>query len=286
MTTARKHYTEKNNNMKVSPIVGNRIPPNSLEAEVAVLGAMMLSKQAISKATELLSADSFYQEKHKIIFNSIISLSEDNKTVDLLTLSENLSKSGNLESIGGRAYLAKINKEVATAASVEQYALIVLEKQLRRDLIQSSGEVINNAYDEEKDILTEIDKAESEIFRIAEKRMTKNYQGMKELTKETYKQIDQMRIRSESGLTGIPSGLIDLDKYLGGLQKSELIIIAARPSMGKTALSLSIARNLAVEYKKSIAFFSLEMASTQLIIRLLSAEAKINQQKNQNWQNY
>lgn len=279
MTTARKHYTEKNNNMKVSPIVGNRIPPNSLEAEVAVLGAMMLSKQAISKATELLSADSFYQEKHKIIFNSIISLSEDNKTVDLLTLSENLSKSGNLESIGGRAYLAKINKEVATAASVEQYALIVLEKQLRRDLIQSSGEVINNAYDEEKDILTEIDKAESEIFRIAEKRMTKNYQGMKELTKETYKQIDQMRIRSESGLTGIPSGLIDLDKYLGGLQKSELIIIAARPSMGKTALSLSIARNLAVEYKKSIAFFSLEMASTQLIIRLLSAEAKINQQK-------
>ncbi|MER3328044.1 MAG: DnaB-like helicase C-terminal domain-containing protein, partial [Candidatus Kapaibacterium sp.] len=109
--------------------------------------------------------------------------------------------------------------------------------------------------------------------------MTKNYQGMRELTKETYRQIEQMRVRSESGLTGIPTGLVDLDKYLGGLQKSELIIIAARPSMGKTALALSIARNLAVEYKKSIAFFSLEMASTQLIIRLLSAEAKINQQK-------
>jgi len=279
MTTVRKQYKENNTNMKVSPIVGNRIPPNSLEAEIAVLGAMMLSKQAISKSTELLSADSFYQEKHKIIFNSILKLSEENKTVDLLTLSENLSKTGDLESIGGRAYLAKINKEVATAASVEQYSLIVLEKQLRRDLIESSGQVINNAYDEEKDILTEIDKAESEIFRIAEKRMTKNYQGMRELTKETYKQIDDMRTRSESGLTGIPSGLIDLDKYLGGLQKSELIIIAARPSMGKTALSLSIARNLAVEYKKSIAFFSLEMASTQLIIRLLSAEAKINQQK-------
>ena len=279
MSTAKKINYESKKVTSINPIVGNRVPPNSIEAEVAVLGAMMLNKQAISKATELLSPDSFYSQKHKLIFEAIISLSEKNETVDIITLSEFLTKTGNLDDIGGRAYLAKINKEVATAANVEQYSLIVLEKQLRRDLIQSSGEVINNAYDDSKDILTEIDKAESEIFRIAEKRMTKNYQGMKELTKETYRQIEQMRVRSESGLTGIPSGLIDLDKYLGGLQKSELIIIAARPSMGKTALALSIARNLAVEYKKSIAFFSLEMASTQLIIRLLSAEAKINQQK-------
>ncbi len=279
MSTAKRIEYNNKKEASISPIVGNRIPPNSMEAEVAVLGAMMLNKQAISKATELLSPDSFYSQKHKLIYESIIALSEKNETVDIITLSEHLTKNGNLESIGGRGYLAKINKEVATAANVEQYSLIVLEKQLRRDLIQSSGEVINNAYDDSKDILTEIDKAESEIFRIAEKRMTKNYQGMRELTKETYRQIEQMRVRSESGLTGVPSGLVDLDKYLGGLQKSELIIIAARPSMGKTALALSIARNLAVEYKKSIAFFSLEMASTQLIIRLLSAEAKINQQK-------
>lgn len=279
MTTAKRIYQENKKDASISPIVGNRIPPNSNEAEIAVLGAMMLNKQAISKAVELLGNDSFYSQKHKLIFDSILELSEKNETVDIVTLSEALRKSGNLELAGGRGYLAQINRDVATAANVEQYALIVLEKQLRRDLIQSSGEVINNAYDDSKDILTEIDKAESAIFRIAEKRMTKNYQGMKELTKETYRQIDQMRVRSESGLTGIPTGLIDLDKYLGGLQKSELIIIAARPSMGKTALALSIARNLAVEYKKSIAFFSLEMASTQLIIRLLSAEAKINQQK-------
>lgn len=279
MTTAKRIYQDYKKEASISPIVGNRIPPNSNEAEIAVLGAMMLNKQAISKAVELLGSDSFYSQKHKLIFDSIIELSEKNETVDIVTLSEALKKSGNLDLVGGSAYLAQINREVATAANVEQYALIVLEKQLRRDLIQSSGEVINNAYDDSKDILTEIDRAESAIFRIAEKRMTKNYQGMKELTKETYRQIDQMRVRSESGLTGIPSGLIDLDKYLGGLQKSELIIIAARPSMGKTALALSIARNLAVEYKKSIAFFSLEMASTQLIIRLLSAEAKINQQK-------
>jgi replicative DNA helicase len=279
MSTAKRIDYDNKKVASISPIVGNRVPPNSTEAEVAVLGAMMLNKQAISKATELLSPDSFYSQKHKLIYESIIALSEKNETVDIITLSEHLTKNGNLEDIGGRGYLAKINKEVATAANVEQYSLIVLEKQLRRDLIQSSGEVINNAYDDSKDILTEIDKAESEIFRIAEKRMTKNYQGMRELTKETYRQIEQMRVRSESGLTGVPSGLVDLDKYLGGLQKSELIIIAARPSMGKTALALSIARNLAVEYKKSIAFFSLEMASTQLIIRLLSAEAKINQQK-------
>lgn len=279
MSTAKRINYDNKKEVSISPIVGNRIPPNSMEAEVAVLGAMMLNKQAISKATELLSSDSFYSQKHKLIYESIIALSEKNETVDIITLSEHLTRTGSLEDVGGRGYLAKINKEVATAANVEQYSLIVLEKQLRRDLIQSSGEVINNAYDDSKDILTEIDKAESEIFRIAEKRMTKNYQGMRELTKETYRQIEQMRVRSESGLTGVPTGLVDLDKYLGGLQKSELIIIAARPSMGKTALALSIARNLAVEYKKSIAFFSLEMASTQLIIRLLSAEAKINQQK-------
>ena len=190
MSTAKRINYENRKEASISPIVGNRVPPNSMEAEVAVLGAMMLNKQAISKATELLSADSFYSQKHKLIYESIIALSEKNETVDIITLSEHLTRTGNLDNVGGRGYLAKINKEVATAANVEQYSLIVLEKQLRRDLIQSSGEVINNAYDDSKDILTEIDKAESEIFRIAEKRMTKNYQGMRELTKETYRQID------------------------------------------------------------------------------------------------
>lgn len=279
MSAAEKYNKSQKQEAKVSPLVGNRIPPNSTEAEIAVLGALMLSNKAISKVTEYLDKDSFYSSKNKFIFEAIMSLSEKSTEVDILTVTEELKRKGNLEKAGGTAYIARINKDVATASNVEQYALMVLEKQLRRQLIDISGNIINNSYDESVDVLEEIDRAEAEIFRIAEKRISKSYKKMNELTHETYSLIEKLRMNNKSDISGIPTGLSKLDEYLGGFQKSDLIIIAARPSMGKTALALSLARNMTIEFDKSVAFFSLEMASTQLVMRLISAESKIDQQK-------
>ncbi len=268
----------KNSKRADTSQVGNRVPPNSVEAEISVLGAMMLSKEAISKAAALLNEDSFYQLRLRVVFTAMIRMSEKDIKVDLITLCDELSKQGNLKEIGGRTFVAKIQKHVSTAANVERYCYIVLEMQLRRELIISSGVAINDAYDLEVDILELLDKTEAEIFEIAEKRMSKNFQSMPELTRSTAIAIGNIQQRAKDGVTGLSTGLVDLDKYLGGLQDSELIIIAARPSMGKTALGLTISRNIA-KSGKSVAFFSLEMASEQLIIRLLSSEAKINQQK-------
>jgi len=258
--------------------VGNHIPPNSLEAEIAVLGAMMLKVDAINKATEILTTDSFYSEKNKLIFNAMVELTKQNVTVDLVTLSEQLTITGKLDLVGGRGYLATINQQVATSFNIEKYSLIVREREFRRQLIDVGGAILSSAYDLEADALESIDLAEAQIFQMAESRMSKEAQSMPELNKKCYEYLKEMKARSERGVTGIPTGLIDLDKYMGGLQDSELIIIAARPSMGKTALGLSLARNLC-QFGRSVAFFSLEMASNQLIIRLLSAEAKVNQQK-------
>lgn len=267
------------NRKEVNPIFANRVPPNSIDAEVAVLGAMMLSSHAISKASEILERDSFYIEKHKLIFDSILNLSKKNISVDILTLTEDLKSNGSLEDAGGLNYILEINQQVPTSSNIEQYAFLVLEKKLRRDLIDTAGHIINNSYDETIDVLEEIDHAESEIFKIAERRLTKSFKSMKDLSRDTYTLIENLRASGKTGISGVPSGLTELDKLTGGFQDSDLIIVAARPSMGKTALALSILRNMAIEFKKSIGFFSIEMASTQLIMRLISAEAKIDQQK-------
>jgi len=261
-----------------SPIVGNRIPPNSVESEMAVLGAMMLSKKAIEKAEELLTVDSFYQEKHQLIFKAILALKKNKLNVDLLTLSARMDDDGNLKDIGGRGYLASINKAVATYSNVEQYALMVTEKELRRELIGLGGDIVNSAYDQSNDVLTEVDRAESKIFEIAEKRISKSVVSVKALTKETYHYMQAVKKRASQGVTGIPSGLIDLDKLTGGFQDTDLIIVAARPSMGKTALSLTLARNMALN-GYNVGFFSLEMSNTQLMLRVLSSTAKVNLQK-------
>ena len=261
-----------------SPIVGNRIPPNSSESEIAVLGAMMLSKKAIEKAEQILTTDSFYHEKHRLIFEAILQMKKKGIAVDLVTLSNYLSEVNNLKKVGGRATIAKINKEVATYSNVEQYSLIVSEKEFRRELIGFGGDIINSAYDESNDILSEVSKVESGIFKISEKRISKNYLDVRRAATQTYHYLKKVKERAEAGVTGISSGLIDLDKYTGGFQDSDLVIIAARPSMGKTALSLSLAWKMAHRGVK-VAFFSLEMASNQLILRLISQIAQVNLQK-------
>lgn len=253
------------------------IPPHSIEAEVNVLGSMMVDRGAIAKTIEILDFDSFYSEANTTIYAAICALFESGTPVDIITLSQELRRQGQLERIGGTFYLTEINAQTPTSFAVEHHARIVQEHYLKRRLIQAAGNMIESCYDDTTDALEEIDRAEQEIFDIAEKRLRKTYAGMNKLARETFNVIAKLVDRGgDSGVSGVPTGFVKLDELLGGFQKSDLIIIAARPSMGKTALALSIARNAAIEYDVPVAFFSIEMASVQLIMRLISAETRIN----------
>ncbi len=272
---------KKSNNINSNSLTNDiqgRVPPHSDEAELAVLGAMMIDRVAVTKAIENLSEDSFYQEKHKLIFKAIVKIFERAETPDFISVSEEL-KSLDERKIVDIVYLSNITLATPTSANVEQHARIVQERYLKRLLINTAGTIIANAYDDSTDALEEVDKAEKYIFEIAEKRLRKSYVGINKLTKDAYDMIAKLMVRDQKGLTGTPSGFKELDYYLGGFQKSDLIIIAARPSMGKTALALSIARNVSMQYNIPTAFFSIEMASMQLVIRLLSSESRIDQQK-------
>ena len=278
---SKRRATGRRTNEKPINILnlGARVPPHSTDAEVAVLGAMMLSREAISRAQGLLEADAFYHQPHKIIYEALLNMNDKGMSGDIISLKEYLKSREQLDFIGGIQYLADINSRTPTAANVENHSRIVQERYLKRCLIEASGQILANAYDESTDALEEIDKAESLVFEIAEKLMHKSYLNLNTLAFDAYKTIIDLSKKGSSGLSGIPTGYLELDLLLGGLQKSDLIIIAARPSMGKTAFALSVARNIAVEYNHPIAFFSLEMSALQLVIRLISAEAKVNQQK-------
>ena len=262
----------------MNEIIGARVPPHSNDAEMSVIGAMLLDRNSISKVAGVLEIDSFYGENNKLLYETIISMYDRQISIDIVTLADELQKRNQLETIGGTYYLADIMSKTPTAANIEFHSRIVQEKYLKRSLLQVSGQILENCYDETVDALDEIDRAEQEIFKIAEKRFMRSYTPMSKLAHQALDMIHQLQEQDSTGLTGVPTGYIELDKMLGGFQKSDLIIIAARPSMGKTALSLSIARNVAVLAKRPVAYFSIEMASIQLVIRLLSSEAKINQQ--------
>ncbi len=268
-------------NQNYTPIEG-RVPPNAIEAEKALIGGLMLDRQAIAKAMEVVDEDSFYQEKHRLIFATIIDMFDKAITVDIVTLSDELRARKVLEKIGGPAYLAELNNSVPTAANVEFHARIVQEKYLKRFLIKTLGELETQVYDESIDAFDCIDLAEAAIFRIGEKRVNNSFFSMKQMAKEAYDVISHLRERDKSSLPGVPSGIDLLDRMLGGFQNSDLIILAGRPSMGKTAFALSVVRNMAVDYKKPVAFFSIEMANIQLVMRLLSSESGIDQSKIRN----
>jgi len=261
--------------LQLAPM-GDRVPPHSNDAEMAVLGSIMLDKTAFSKVVEVIQADCFYKDIHRKIFEAMIEMSNRNMTIDIISLSEYLRRQGTMELIGGSYYLSEINRHTPTAANVEHYARIVQEHYLKRQLIQASSQILYRAYDPATDALDEIDEAERAIFDIAEKRLRKTYVGMDKLAKETFDMLARMASGNKEGLTGVATGYTKLDDMLGGFRKSDLIIIAARPSMGKTALALSIARNAAVEKNVPVAVFSIEMSAVQLTIRLLSAESKVN----------
>jgi replicative DNA helicase len=259
--------------------IGDKVPPHSGDAEAAVLGAIMLDRTALAKAIEVLEPDSFYKEAHRKIYEVMLSMSERSITIDLVSLGEELRRRGLLEAIGGTYALLQINAGTPTAANVDQYIRIVQEHALKRQLIGAASETLARAYDPATDALEEIDKAESAIFRIAEQRLRKSYVGMNELARNTFDTIAAMINGEGSDLLGVQTGYVKLDEMLGGLHRSDFIIIAARPSMGKTAIALSIARNVAIESQVPVAFFSVEMAKEQLTMRLLSAEARISAHK-------
>jgi replicative DNA helicase len=260
-------------------MLGSKVPPNSKDAEMAVIGGLLLSRGAFSRVVNIIDEESFYDFKHKEIFLAIKNIFNNNQNVDLLTLSEELRRRGKLEEVGGNQYLADLNRRSPSAANIESHALIVLEKQLKRLLIEKSASMMTNAFDDTVDIIEEIDKAENEVFKIAQKRFSKSYQSMKDISKKTMELITLLSKRSEGGVTGVSTGFTKMDEMLGGFQNSDLIILAARPSMGKTALGLSILLNVAVYHQQPVAFFSIEMASTQIAIRLVSAQAKVDQSK-------
>ncbi|MCX6145260.1 MAG: replicative DNA helicase [Ignavibacteriales bacterium] len=260
-----------------SPTAEGRVPPQAVDVEMAVLGAMLLDKGAIAKAIEILDDSSFYKPAHQRIFAGMVGLFEKSEPVDLITLVEELRRRAELDKIGGEYYLTELTTRVTTAANVEYHAHIVLEKALMRQLISSSSEVVGRAYSETEDALDLLDEAEQKIFQISEQRMKKSFISMNTAVHHTMEMLESIHGK-HSGVTGVPSGYTELDNYTGGFQNSDLIIVAGRPSQGKTALVLSVARNASILHEVPVAFFSLEMSNQQLVLRLICAEARVDAQ--------
>ncbi|AEE92711.1 replicative DNA helicase [Tepidanaerobacter acetatoxydans Re1] len=255
-----------------------KIPPYNLEAEQSVLGSMLLSKDAITVAAEQLRVQDFYKESHKKIFEVIVRLYEDREPVDLITVTEALRSAKILEQIGGATYLTALTEIVPTAANISYYCKIVEEKALIRRLINTTSEILSMAYDQQNEVEDLLDEAERRIFEIAQKRRVENFHHIKEILFDTFERIEQL-YNSEGGITGVPTGFPDIDEKTSGLQPSDLILIAARPSMGKTAFALNIAQNAAIRYKVPVGIFSLEMSKEQLVQRMLCAESNVDSHK-------
>ncbi len=262
-----------------------RVPPQNIEAEQAVLGAMLIDKEAIAKVTEILTSDDFYREAHRVIFNAMMELYNKNEAVDMVTITEILKRDNKLEDIGGIAYITSLANVVLTAANVKYHADIVAEKSVLRQLVRVSTEIAAMGYEANDDVGTLLDNAESRILEISNRKKKADFTPINDVLMESVQSIEKL-LNNKGGLTGLPTGFADLDKLTSGLQPSDFVILAARPSMGKTALALNIVQNVALRAHKkvggearSVAFFSLEMSKEQLVNRMLCAEAGIDSQR-------
>lgn len=256
-----------------------RVPPHSNDAEQAVLGAMLLDQSAIAKTIEILvHGRRFYNLAHQRIFDAILRLFEKNQPADITTVAEELGRSGELNDCGGRAYLVDLASGVATAANVEYYARIVLEKATLRELITASTDIITRCFSQERDVDDLLDDAEQKVFSISEDRLRSDFAKISDLLPHTFEAIDEYK-DSRGGLVGHPTGFKDLDDLTAGLHSSDLIVVAGRPSMGKSALVLNIAENFCIDTGMAAAFFSLEMSKEQLALRMLCGRAKISSHK-------
>jgi replicative DNA helicase len=255
-----------------------KVPPQNLEAEQSVVGGVLLENEAISKVLEILLPEDFYRESHGTIFYSMVELFEKNQPIDLITLTNHLKSKGQLDSVGGSAYLSSLADSIPTAANIVFYARIVKEKAVLRKLITTATAIATRGYDDEDDVWDLVDEAEKSIFQISESQIKPSYFKMKSILKESFKTIEKL-YESKEIVTGVPSGFTDIDKLTSGFQSSDLIIIAGRPSMGKTAFCLNIAQHVSVEKKIPVAFFSLEMSKEQLVMRMLCSEAQVDAHK-------
>ena len=251
-----------------------KVPPQAIDMEEAVLGAIMLEKEAVITILDILKPDSFYKESHRKIFKAISDLSQREFPVDLYTVTEELRAHNELESVGGPVYLTQLTSKVVSAANVDYHARIVAQKYIQRELIRVSTEIQNRSFDDTWDVTELLDYSENELFQIAEGNIKREVSPIGMVIKDAIREIEEAGKR-EDALVGIPSGFTRLDRLTSGWQKSELVIIAARPSMGKTAFALSMARNMAIEHGKKVAIFSCEMSSIQLVNRLIVAETDI-----------
>lgn len=252
-----------------------RLPPQNLEAEVSVLGGILLENEAINQVLEVIQVGDFYREAHRKIFSAMLQLYERNEPVDLITLSEVLKKNGDFESVGGLEYLNNLVNSVATAANISYYAQIIKEKSLLRKLIQRATAIINEGYEIAGDINDFLDRAERLIFEISEDRVRPSFFSLKDILKSSFKTIEKLYEKRQL-ITGVPTGFTKLDELTSGLQPSDLIIVAGRPSMGKTAFALNISQYAAIEAGVTTAIFSLEMAKEQLALRMLCSKAKVD----------
>ncbi|MDR1273531.1 MAG: replicative DNA helicase [Odoribacteraceae bacterium] len=258
-----------------------KMPPQALDLEEAVLGSLMLEKDAFITVSDLLKPDCFYKEAHQKIYQAVQSLAINSEPIDLLTVSEELKRGGNLEAVGGYYYLSQLTSRVASAVHIEFHARIIVQKYIQRELIRVSTEVQARAYDDATDVADLVDMAQKMVFEIAEGNIKKETSPIDVLIDQAVKNIEAAGARPD-GMSGIPSGFVALDEITSGWQPSDLVIIAARPSMGKTAFVLSMARNMAVEHGVPIAVFSLEMSSIQLVNRLISSETELGSEKIRN----
>lgn len=269
----------------------DRIPPQNLEAEMAVLGAILLDGEALITAMERIASEDFYRTTHQYIFEAMIEIAEANEPVDLVTLTSRLQDKKQLDEVGGVSFLSDLANSVPTAANVDYYAQIVEEKSMLRRLIRAATNIATDGYASEDDVSALLSDAEARIMEISNRRTGNGFVAIKDVLMEVFDRVEFLSQQQKGGATGIPSGFIDLDKMTSGFQRSDLIIVAARPSVGKTAFALNVAQNIGVRARETVAIFSLEMGAAQLVQRMICAEGNIEanalrngDMKNDDWE--
>jgi replicative DNA helicase len=277
MEKSKTFASKFNKPSKVIAFEKGKLPPQAVDLEQAVLGAMLIDKKGVDDTIDILTPDSFYKTEHQYIYEAIFDLFKDSQPIDILTVTDRLTKNGKLQLAGGETYLINLTQRVASSAHVEFHARIVLQKYIQRKLITISNDIIEEAYDETTDVFDLLDSAESKLFEITQGSLNKNSESAESLVNQALKKIESMA--GKEGMSGLPSGFTKLDELTSGWQPSDLVILAARPGMGKTAFVMSMAKNMAINFEIPVAIFSLEMSSVQLITRMISSETGLSSSK-------
>ncbi|MCH8554440.1 MAG: replicative DNA helicase [Schleiferiaceae bacterium] len=278
MENVQQETRKKDNKSKsIINLDQGRIPPQAVDLEEAVLGALLIDNAAINHIVDILEPESFYKDKHRFIYEAIKELFNKPEPIDILSVSEQLKRNGKWEEAGGDYYLVQLSQRVSSSAHAEYHSRIIIQKHIQRELIRVSSEIIKDSYDETKDVFDLLDESEQKLFAIADGNLKKKYESAQDLITQAIKRIEE--ISKKDGLSGVPSGFRDLDKLTSGWQQSDLVILAARPGMGKTAFVLSMARQMAIRHNAGVAVFSLEMSSVQLIMRMISSETELESEK-------